>query len=383
MDIGKILQSGVELRSNQMLGRDFSLNDLLDRMGFNAVVLAIGAHKSRSLGIPGEDKTGVLNGIDFLREVAADSWQRHDGSAKPERLPDLKGKRVGVVGGGDVAIDAARTALRLGAREVHVMYRRTGDDMPATHLPEEIEGALHEGVRLHTMVNPVEVLGSDRVTGVRLQRQRLAEFDDSARRKPVPVESDDYTIPLDYLIAAIGQTPDLSWMGREELAATRAQTLIVGDTFATNRPGVFAAGDAVSGPATIVQAVAHGNLVAVAVDEWLRTGKLAKPRFAMARHDITLTHNLGDFAAVHRPQNPRRPLAERENNFKEVELGYTEDMAQGEAKRCLRCDLEWLDLMGLPRPNGGDETTGQPAPPLEAVGPTAKRIGKRKRTTHS
>ena len=246
MDIEKILQSGVELRSNQMLGRDFSLNDLLDRMGFNAVVLAIGAHKSRSLGIPGEDKHGVLNGIDFLREVAADSWQRHDGSATPQDLPDFKGKRVGVVGGGDVAIDAARTALRLGAREVHVMYRRTGDDMPATHLPEEIEGALHEGVRLHTMVNPVEVLGTGHVTGVRLQRQRLAEFDDSARRKPVPVESDVYTIPLDYLIAAIGQTPDLSWMEREELAATRSQTLIVGEAFATNRPGVFAAGDAVS-----------------------------------------------------------------------------------------------------------------------------------------
>ena len=387
MDIEKILQSGVELRSNQMLGRDFALNDLLDRMSFNAVVLAIGAHKSRSLGIPGEDKNGVLNGIDFLREVAADSWQRHDGSAKPQGLPDLKGKRVGVVGGGDVAIDAARTALRLGAREVHVMYRRTGDDMPATHLPEEIEGALHEGVRLHTMVNPVEVLGSDRVAGVRLQRQRLAEFDDSARRKPVPVENDAYTIPLDYLIAAIGQTPDLSWMGREELSATRAQTLIVGDTFATNRPGVFAAGDAVSGPATIVQAVAHGNLVAVAVDEWLRTGKSTKPRFAPARHDITLTHNLGDFAAVHRPQNPRRPLAERENNFKEVELGYSEAVAQGEAKRCLRCDLEWLDLMGQPRPNAPAETAGeQPVTAMagaDAGKPAIKRTGKRKRAASS
>ncbi len=356
-------------------------------MGFNAVVLAIGAHKSRSLGIPGETKSGVLNGIDFLREAAADSWQRHDGSAKPVSLPDLKGKRVGVVGGGDVAIDAARTALRLGAREVHVMYRRTGDDMPATHLPEEIEGALHEGVRLHTMVNPVEVLGDDRVAGVRLQRQRLAEFDDSARRKPVSVENDAYTIPLDYLIAAIGQTPDLSWMGREELATTRSQTLIVGDAFATNRPGVFAAGDAVSGPATIVQAIAHGNLVALAVDEWLRTGKLIKPRFATARHDIALTHNLEDFATVHRPQNPRRPLAERENNFKEVELGYAEDIARGEAKRCLRCDLEWLDLMGLPRPDGPDETSGrQGAPPAEtavATGPAGKRTGRRKRTGHS
>jgi hypothetical protein len=264
------------------------------------------------------------------------------------------------------------------------MYRRTGDDMPATHLPEEIEGALHEGVRLHTMVNPVEVLGTDCVTGVRLQRQRLAEFDDSARRKPVSVENDAYTIPLDYLISAIGQTPDLSWMGRDELAATRSQTLIVGEAFATNRPGVFAAGDAVSGPATIVQAVAHGNLVALAVDEWLRTGKLIKPRLVTARRDIALTHSLDDFAAGHRPQNPRRPLAERENNFKEVELGYAEDIAQGEAKRCLRCDLEWLDLMGLPRPNGQDETTEHQCAPLAvAAEPAAKRTGKRKRTARS
>jgi NADPH-dependent glutamate synthase beta subunit-like oxidoreductase len=387
MDIDKILQAGVELRSNQMLGRDFSLNDLLDRMGFNAVVLAIGAHKSRSLGIPGQEKNGVLNGIDFLRDVAADSWQRHDGSAKPQSLPDLKGKRVGVVGGGDVAIDAARTALRLGAREVHVMYRRTGDDMPATHLPEEIEGALHEGVRLHTMVNPVEVLGDSQVTGVRLQRQRLAEFDDSARRKPVPVESDAYTIPLDYLIAAIGQTPDLSWMGRDELAATRAQTLIVGESFATNRPCVFAAGDAVSGPATIVQAVAHGNLVALAVDEWLRTGKLIKPRFATARRDIALAHNPDDFAAVHRPQNPRLPLLERENNFKEVELGYPEATAQAEAKRCLRCDLEWLDLMGLPRPDGEADAASRQCVPAtgeaDAAKPSARRAGKRKRAARS
>jgi NADH-quinone oxidoreductase subunit F len=350
-DIERILKSGVELRCNQTLGLDFTLNDLLDRMGFNAVVLAIGAHKSRSLGIPGEENRGVLNGIDFLREVSADSWHRHDGSARPPSLPDFRGKRVGVVGGGDVAIDAARTALRLGAREVHVMYRRTGDDMPAAHLPEEIEGALHEGVHLHTMVNPIEVLGSGQVTGVRLQRQRLAEFDDSARHKPVPVENDAYTLYLDYLISAIGQTPDLFCMGREELAATRSQTVIVNEAFATNRPGVFAAGDAVSGPATIVQAVAHGNLVAVAVDEWLRTGKCSKPRFTTPRHDIVLTHKLEDFAGAHRPQNPRAPLAGREHNFNEVESGYSEEAARCEAKRCLRCDLEWLDLMGLPRPS--------------------------------
>ena len=379
LDIQKILDAGVELRCNQALGRDFTLADLLDKKGFSAVVLAIGAHKSRSLGIPGEEKKGVLNGIDFLREVAADSWHRFDKSARAQHLPELKGKRVGVVGGGDVAIDAARTALRLGAREVHVMYRRTGDDMPATHLPEEIEGALHEGVRLHTMVNPVEVLGNGSVTGVRLQRQRLAEFDNSARRKPVPVENDAYTIPLDYLIAAIGQTPDLSWMEREELAASRSQTLVVGDAFATNRPGVFAAGDVVSGPATIVQAVAHGNLTAAAVDEWLRTGNLVKPTLPPSQHDIALVHNPADFADAHRPPSPRLPLNERENNFKEVELGYAEAVAQSEAQRCLRCDLEWLDLMGRPRPVPGSAPALNPTPDA----PASKRPAKRKKSTRS
>jgi NADH-quinone oxidoreductase subunit F len=348
-DIGAILKSGVELRCNQLLGRDFALNELFDRMGFNAVVLAIGAHKSRALGISGEDKAGVINGIDFLREVAAEAWRRHDGSARPQSLPDLRGKHIGVVGGGDVAIDAARTALRLGAREVHVIYRRTGDDMPAAHLPEEIEGALHEGVRLHTMVSPIEILGSGQVEGVRLQRQRLAEFDNTARRKPVSVENDDYTLNLDCVISAIGQTPDLSWMEREELAATRSHTLVVDPALATNRPGVFAAGDVVTGPATIVQAVAQANLVAVAVDEWLRTGKTSKPRFAMDRHDLPLTHNLEEFAASPRLPGLRLPLPERESNFNEVELGYTEPAAQGEAKRCLRCDLEWLEMMSRPR----------------------------------
>ena len=352
-DIERILQSGVELRCNQALGRDFTLNDLLDRQGFNAVVLAIGAHQSRPAGIPGEENRGVINGIDFLREVSADAWRRYDGSAQPQHLPELRGKRVGVIGGGDVAIDAARTALRLGAREVHVMYRRTGDDMPAAHLPEEIEGALHEGVHLHTMVNPIEVLGAGQVTGVRLQRQRLAEFDDSARRKPVPIENEIYTVNLDYLIPAIGQHPDLSWMGRDELAATRSQTVVVNEAFATSRPGVFAAGDAVSGPATIVQAVAQGNLVAAAVDEWLRTGRSTRPRFVTDRHDVVLAHHLEDFGSAHRPPSPRVELADREHNFHEVESGFAEQTARDEAKRCLRCDLEWLDLVGLPRPRDG------------------------------
>jgi len=355
LEIDNIRRAGVEIRCNQALGKDFTLDELLDRQGFHSVVLAIGAHRSRQLGVPGEEKSGVINGLDFLREVALESCQRALGGKAKAKIPDLRGKRVGVVGGGDVAIDAARVALRLGAREVHVMYRRTGDDMPATHLPEEIEGALHEGVRFQTLVNPVEVLGNGSVTGVRLVRQRLADFDDTARRKPVAMEAESFTLPLDFLIPAIGQTPDLSWLKPEQLTVTRGKTFVVSEAFVTSRPGVFAAGDAVTGPATIVQAIAHGNLVAVAVDEWLRTGQTPKPRFITPRHDIAPLHNLDDFAGAHRPPMPKLELAQREGNFREVELGLNEAAAQAEARRCLRCDLEWLDRLGIPRPSADAE----------------------------
>jgi NADH-quinone oxidoreductase subunit F len=372
-EIENIQRAGVEIRCGQELGRDFTLDELLDRLGFQAVVLAIGAHRSRQLGVAGEEKAGVINGLDFLRSVALDSCLRALGAhgsgipglakagdnqmreALVATIPELRGKRVGVVGGGDVAIDAARVALRLGAREVHVMYRRTGDDMPATHLPEEIEGALHEGVRFQTLVNPVEVLGNGSVAGVRLMRQRLADFDNTARRKPVAMESESYTLPLDILIPAIGQTPDLSWMTPEQFTVTRGKTFVVNEAFGTSRPGVFAAGDAVTGPATIVQAIAHGNLVAVAVDEWLRTGQATKPRFITPRHDIAPRHDFDDFATAQRPAMPKLDLAQREGTFREVELGLDEAAAQAEAKRCLRCDLEWLDRLGLPRPAAPEE----------------------------
>ncbi len=349
-EIDNIRRAGVDIQCNKALGKDFTIDDLLKKMGFSAVVLAIGAHRSRQMGIAGEDKPGVINGIDFLREVAVDSAVRATGIKMSAKVPDVKGKRVGVVGGGDVAIDAARVALRLGAREVHIMYRRTGDDMPATHLPEEIEAALHEGIRFHTMVNPIEVLGNGDVHGVRVQRQRLGEFDDTARRKPVPIAAETYTVNLDFLIPSIGQTPDLSCIARGEIETSRGSTFLVNEALGTSRAGVFAAGDAVTGPATIIQAVAQGNLVAIAVDEYIRTGKLVKPILVTPRHDIPMLHSLDDFAAAKRPEIPRLPVNEREGNFKEVEKGFSEELARNEASRCLRCDLEWLDLHKIPRP---------------------------------
>jgi NADH-quinone oxidoreductase subunit F len=348
-EIDKIKRAGVAIECNQALGRDFTLESLLGEKGFSAVVLAIGAHGSRNLGIPGEQKAGVISGIDFLRNAAADACAKATGLPIKVELPDLKGKRVGIVGGGDVAIDAARTAQRMGASEVHVLYRRSGDDMPATHLPEEVESALHEGIRIHTLANPIEVLGGAQMTGVKVQRQRLADFDLSARRKAQAL-GETYTLNLDVLMPAIGQVPELDWNVGTALKAGHSRTLVVDEAFATSKPGVFAAGDVVSGPATIVQAVAHGNLVAVAVDEWIRTGKLVKPRYITPRHDVAVPPGVTLDGPARRPETPRIPLAQRVNNFREVETGFDEKTARFEAGRCLRCDLEWLDVMGFPRP---------------------------------
>jgi NADH-quinone oxidoreductase subunit F len=349
-EIDNIRRAGVEIRCEQALGRDFTLDELLGERGHAAVILAIGAHHSRKLNIPGEAKSGVIDGIEFLYRVAADTSLRALGQQPPGDVPDVKGKRLAVIGGGDVAIDVARTGLRLGAREVHVIYRRAGDDMPAAHLPEEIAAARDEGIRFHTLANPIEVLGDDAVTGLRLQQQRLDEFDDSARRKPVPLAAESYVLNCEVVIPAIGQTPEVSCLPAGALSLRRGDTFAVGEALETSRAGVFAAGDAVSGPATIVEAVAQGNLVAVAVDQWLRTGEVAKPQFVTARHDEPEAVKMEEYVEVRRQQSAKLPLQERDGCFKEVELGLAEAAARREAGRCLRCDLEWLDLMKLPRP---------------------------------
>jgi NADPH-dependent glutamate synthase beta subunit-like oxidoreductase len=352
-EIENVRRAGVDIRCNMALGRDFGLDDLLGRQGYGAVLLAIGAHRSRRLGVAGDDKQGVIDGVEFLSRVAGEATMRAAGLPADAPLPDVCGKRVAVVGGGDVAIDVARSSLRMGAREVHVIYRRAGDDMPAAHLPEEIEAARQEGIRFHTLVNPAEVLGNGAVSGVRLQQQRLAEFDDSARRRPVPLGADSYVLNVEVLIPAIGQVPDVSWLHGTEIARHRGDTFVVDEAYATTRPGVFAAGDAVTGPATIVEAVAQGNLVAAAIDHWLKTGQLVKPHLEAEREDVPQVYDLAAYAEHHRPATPRLPVEQRDGNFREVETGFGEFSAQEEARRCLRCDLEWLDVMKLPRPQQG------------------------------
>ena len=342
-EVAHIQRAGVDIRYNQTLGKDFTVDSLLEKDQFAAVILAIGAHLSRKLGIPGEDKAGVVHGTDFLREIGLSK------TSDVLRVPySVKGKRVAIVGGGDVAIDAARSAWRLGAKEVHIIYRRQLQDMPAHK--EEIEAARHEGIQFHFLANPTKVLGDGHVSGVVVQRQRLAEFDDSGRRRPRPIEGEEFTLDIDVLIPAIGQTTDTSWLDGSKIEMSKANTFAVNAAFMTSRPGVFACGDAVSGPWTVIGAVGQGNLVAVAVDTWLKTGKLEKPRYETPRHDVPLQHNLEDYAEAQRPAMPEVSVAERQGSFCEVELGLDEQTACAEAKRCLRCDLEWLDYMKIPRP---------------------------------
>jgi len=342
VEIENIERAGVEIKLNTALGKDFTLDDLLDGDGYKAVILAIGAHKSRELRIEGEEMEGVYHGTQFLRDIAL--GQATDGSTELAEV--LTGKRVAVVGGGDVAIDAVRSAWRLNAAEVHLVYRRSRADMPAR--ADEVEAAEKEGIQFHFLTNPSRVIGNGKVTGVELLRQELGEFDTSGRRRPVPIAGSEFTLDVDVLIPAIGQEPDLAWMdGDSTIETRRGATFAVNDGLATTRGGVFAAGDAVLGPATVIEAVAQGNRVADTVDNYLRTGRsefvVVRPGYEVVEQQF----DLEQYAKATRPPTREIPIEERRGNFDEVELLFDEETVQEECKRCLRCDLEWLETMGL------------------------------------
>ena len=341
-EIEGILRAGIELKLEQELGKDFTIDSLFQDQGFNAVVLAIGAHKSRRLGIPGEDLPGVMHGTVFLKDVALGN------------PPDVKGKRVAIVGGGAVATDVARTALRLGASQVHIVYRRTREDMPAWK--EEIHAALMEGVRFHFLTNPVRVLGDDHVIGLECQAQQLAEFDDSARRKPKPIEGSEFVLDVDMVVPAIGQATEAEAMaGSEGISFNRDSTLTVGPNLATSREGVFACGDATLGPATVAEAVAQGNKAAVSVDAFLSGVHIERPKFVTPYHEVPQLFDPEEFAETKRAKMPELPAEERVGSFAEVELGFDEATARLECKRCLRCDLEWSEWMKTHRPVAAEE----------------------------
>ncbi|MDA8218031.1 MAG: FAD-dependent oxidoreductase, partial [Dehalococcoidales bacterium] len=260
-DIEMVKRLGVEIRLNTAMGRDFSLDDLR-REGYVAVLLATGAHKSQSMRIPGEDLTGVLGAIHFLREY---------GLGQEVHV----GRRVAVVGGGSVAMDAARTALRCGAEEAHVFYRRDRRDMPAPE--EEIEDAEAEGVHVHVLTSPTRVVGSDgKVTGLECQRMELGAYDDSGRRRPVAIAGSEFVFECDTVIGAIGQAVHTDFLPEGDGWRTRRGAIAADRrSYATATPGVFAAGDAVTGPVTLVRAIAGVMQAADAIVAFVKGEPLA------------------------------------------------------------------------------------------------------------
>ncbi|MDI7274544.1 MAG: FAD-dependent oxidoreductase [Anaerolineae bacterium] len=334
-EIENIKRAGVEIRTSTALGRDFTLDDLMGKMGYKAVVLAIGAQLSRRLRIPGEDLAGVIHATEFLRAVAMGN------------PPDVAGKRVVVVGGGNTAVDAARTALRQGASAVHIVYRRTRAEMPAQ--ASEVAEAEEEGVQLHLLVNPVRIIGPGHVTGVECQAQDLGPFDESGRRRPVPIEGSEFLIAAEVVIPAVGQGVDLSCLNGDAPETNRDSTFRVDGQLGTSREGVFAAGDAVLGPATVIEAVAQGNQAALAVDAYLRGTELVNARWMTGYRTAELGYKLEDYAEAGRATMPMQEPAARAHNYDEVELGFAEETARNEARRCLRCDLEYEEYMASQR----------------------------------
>jgi len=314
-EIERILEAGVELKLNHKVD---NLQSLFDE-GYEAVFVGVGAHSSYKLNVPGEDLPGVYHGIDFLRDVNL---------GKKVEI----GKRVVVVGGGNTAIDAARTALRLGAEDVRIIYRRTRADMPA--FPEEIEEALEEGVIINFLVTPVKVLGDTEVAGVECIRMETKGFDKGGRRRPVPVEGSNFVIEADTLVPCIGQGLTEGLDAQQELFNKWGFVQVDPRTMKTSIPGVFSGGDAVN-PATVVEAVAHGKIAAIEIDKYFGyDGKLPFPE----REVVPTSYDEEAYLVTLPRQKPTLLPLEERKGFVEVNKGLTLEQAVEEAKRCLHCD---------------------------------------------
>ena len=328
-EVAMIEDLGVEFWYNTRFGKDVTL-DQLKAEGFDAFFFAIGAHKAFNLNIPGEkDFPQVLEAIDFLRKVA---------------LGDRKspGKRVVIIGGGNVAIDAARTSLRLGSEEVTIAYRRTRHEMPADI--EEVEQAEEEGIRFSFLTIPVEIVGEGgKLSGLKCLRADLVAKEGSDRKIPVPMLGSDFVMDVDAVICAIGQRVDHECMADvSDLKWSRRTTIDVNmASMETSIPGVFAAGDAVTGPATAVEAIGGGKKAAEAIDRYLSGIPQPKmPPLPVRRKRVEwLEVPAATKMVLKRPEMPLLNMERRRTTFQQVELGYSENQAREEARRCLRCDI--------------------------------------------
>jgi NADPH-dependent glutamate synthase beta subunit-like oxidoreductase len=322
-EVSVVEKLGATVRLRTRLGRDVHLEDL--RRDFAAVFLALGAHKGLSLQIPGENLTGVMDGISFLKAVNAGA-------------PPAMGRRVAVIGGGNAAVDAARSAWRAGAEEVHLLYRRTEALMPALAL--EVEEARREGVQFHFLSLPVRLLGEDRVRGLVAQVTELGEADVGGRSCPMPVPGSEFTLEVDTVITAVGQTADFSFFGPGLAFDTATIFKLEADpvTLATKIPGVFAGGDLVTGPRNAVEAFAAGRRAALAIHSSLQGEPLPRELPPLTSRGTDLIVDTTGVTTVPRQPMPDLSLEARANQpDAEVELGFTPAAARAEADRCLAC----------------------------------------------
>ena len=319
-DIEYIRRAGVEIET----GRRVDSIRGLRLEGYDAVFVAAGAHSSYRLDIPGEDSQGVHDAIAYLRRAAM---------GRPDETPG----RVVVIGGGNAAIDAARTALRLGATSVTILYRRTRDEMPA--IREEIEEAVIEGVDLRFLVTPIEILTEDgRVRAIRCAEMELAGADESGRRRPIPKEGAEQTFETDRVIVAVGQQPELGFAADDGHLVVSRGRAVADPVTQHSGGGIFVGGDAVTGPATIVEAIAAGQRAAQAIDTFLGGAGELPPDHGFASPGKAAEPE--DDAAAHRMPIRARSPKKRRSDFEEVIKGYSLQAACAEARRCLRCDLE-------------------------------------------
>jgi NADH-quinone oxidoreductase subunit F len=324
-DIANMLKAGIDLRTNTEVGRDMTLEGIFEK-GYQAVFVAVGAHESIGLRIPGDDHPGVMPAMKFLNRV-------HRGEAV-----DI-GKKVCVIGGGNSAIDASRVARRLGC-EVTIYYRRTRDEM--TGFVEEINGALEEGVNLVLLTAPKKVTSDNGRLLMELQRMELSGYDSSGRRRPIPVPGSEFIEEFDTIISAISEKPRLEFL-KDAVELTEWGTMkVIPENLMTSRRGVFAGGDAVRGPATAIEAIADGKVAAESIDnylkgrDWTVTYKKTRPTEYLEPIEMT-DEEIAHFSHV---PMPKLSAEQRQGNFREIELGYSPEMAIKEARRCLRCDLD-------------------------------------------
>jgi formate dehydrogenase beta subunit len=329
-EIEVIKRAGVDIKLNIKVE---SVDWLLEQ-GYDAVFLGTGAHRGMALGVEGDDSPGVYDGASFLREVNLG-------------VKVYVGDRVAVIGGGNVAIDSARVALRLGAKEVRILYRRTRAEMPAS--PEEVEAALEEGIDTVFLIGHVRISQKGGRLSLTCTCMALGEPDASGRRRPVPVKGSEFTEDYSAIIGAIGQAPEVPV--EFKVKTGRGNTIQAdADTLATSRPRVWAGGDAVTGPDSVIRAIAAGRKAASSIDRYLGGDGIIDEELAQERQ-IGMCSGITeeDFAGRFRVEMPCLPPEQVKSDFTEVELGLTEAGAVAEGRRCFQCGVR-LQISPAPQP---------------------------------